>query len=130
MDWYEYAEFNGGVHFFRFRLKIPILCKFGPENQNCQFKQKFGTKTNFNMQNSVVRAVHFFFFWMGIPLWGKFHIWSWSWYQKFEICTVHKLFTFFQFWPEKNPMVMVTFSIFNNKQSFLVNLVHQIKTPV
>ena len=28
--------------------------KFGPENQNCQFKLKFGTKTNLNMQNSVV----------------------------------------------------------------------------
>ena len=29
-----------------------FLGKFCPENQNCQFKLKFGTKTNSNMQNS------------------------------------------------------------------------------
>ena len=28
--------------------------KFGPKNQNCQFKVKFGTLTNLNMQNSMV----------------------------------------------------------------------------
>ena len=54
IHWLDYAEFNGGVHFFWFRLKIPIWGKFVPENQNCQFKLKFGTKTNWNMQNSVV----------------------------------------------------------------------------
>ena len=32
-----------------------FLRKFGQEkNQNCQFKLKFGTLTNLNMQNSVV----------------------------------------------------------------------------
>ena len=30
------------------------LGKFGPKNQNCQFKLKFGTKTNLNMENSMV----------------------------------------------------------------------------
>ena len=30
----------------------------------------------------------------------------------------------------QNSMVVVTFSIFNKKQSFLVDLVHKIKTPV
>ena len=28
--------------------------KFGPKNQNCQFKLKFKTKTNSNMQNPMV----------------------------------------------------------------------------
>ena len=35
VDWFEYAEFNGCVHFFWFRLKVPFLGKFAPENQNC-----------------------------------------------------------------------------------------------
>ena len=40
--------------FFRFRSEFPFLGKFGPKNQNCQFKLKFGTKPNSNMQNSMV----------------------------------------------------------------------------
>ena len=28
--------------FFYFRPEIPFLGKFGPKNQNCQFKLKFG----------------------------------------------------------------------------------------
>ena len=28
--------------------------KFSPKSENCQFKLKFGTKTNSNMQNSIV----------------------------------------------------------------------------
>ena len=27
------------------KYPIPFLGKFGPKNQNCQFKLKFGTKT-------------------------------------------------------------------------------------
>ena len=50
---FEYAEFSGYVHFFRFRPQIPFLGKFGPKNQNCQFILKFGTWTNSNMQNSM-----------------------------------------------------------------------------
>ena len=48
------VEFNGGVHFFCFRWETPFQGKFGPKNQNCQFQLKFGTKTNSNMQSSVV----------------------------------------------------------------------------
>ena len=36
-------ELNGVVHFFCFRPETPFLGKFGPKNQNCQFKLKFGT---------------------------------------------------------------------------------------
>ena len=42
------------VFFFWFRLEIPFLGQFDPENQNCKFKLKFGTKTNLNMKNSMV----------------------------------------------------------------------------
>ena len=37
-----------------FRSETPFLGTFGPKNQNCQLKLKFGTKTNLNMQNSMV----------------------------------------------------------------------------
>ena len=40
--------------FFSFRPEIPFLGKFDPKNQNCQFKRKFGTWTNSNMQNSMM----------------------------------------------------------------------------
>ena len=40
--------FTFSVSRFRF------LGKFGPKNQSCQFKLKFGAKTNLNMQSSVV----------------------------------------------------------------------------
>ena len=50
---FEYAEFSGYVHFFRFRPQIPFLSKFGPKNQNCQFIPKFCTWTNSNMHNSM-----------------------------------------------------------------------------
>ena len=47
-------QFNGAVDFSCFRPKIPFLGKFGPKNQNFQFKLKFGTETNAGMQNSMV----------------------------------------------------------------------------
>ena len=37
------AEFNSDVHFFGFQPEITFLGKFGPKNQNCPFKLKFGT---------------------------------------------------------------------------------------
>ena len=33
---------------------MPFGCKFGPQNQNCQFKLKFGTWTNLNIHNWMV----------------------------------------------------------------------------
>ena len=49
------------VHFFRFRVEIPFLNKFGIKNQNFQFKMKLDTDTNSNMQNSMV-VFNFFIF--------------------------------------------------------------------
>ena len=56
MDWKlqtKYAAFNGGVNFICFRLDISFLDKLGPKNRNCQFKLRFVTTTNSNMQNSM-----------------------------------------------------------------------------
>ena len=39
---------------FLFISEIAFWVKFGPKNQNYQFKLKLGTKINSNMQNSVV----------------------------------------------------------------------------
>ena len=39
---------------FSFLDQKEFLGKFGPTNQNRHFKLKFGTKTNLNMQNSMV----------------------------------------------------------------------------
>ena len=50
----QFAEFNGGVHFFCFRPEIPFLGKFDPKTRNGQFKLKFGTQTKWNLQHSVV----------------------------------------------------------------------------
>ena len=40
--------------FSSFYGKYSFLGKFGSKNQNCQFKLKFGIKTNSNIQNSMV----------------------------------------------------------------------------
>ena len=42
VDWFEYAEFNSDAQFLCFLLGLPFLVKFGPTNQNCPFKLKFG----------------------------------------------------------------------------------------
>ena len=39
--------------------KNPFLGKYGQKNQNCQFKRKFGTKTNLNMRNSECSLFEF-----------------------------------------------------------------------
>ena len=60
---FKYAEFNIDVHFFRFQLEISFLGKFGPKNQNYQFKLEFGTYSNSNMQSSMVMPTFFVFDW-------------------------------------------------------------------
>ena len=49
----EYSEFDGDT-FSVLNWKYLFLSKFEPRNQNYQFKLKFGTCTNLNMQNSMV----------------------------------------------------------------------------
>ena len=40
--------------FYLFYLEIPFLDKLAPKNKNCQFRLKFGTSANLNLQNSMV----------------------------------------------------------------------------
>ena len=49
----NYVE-NCGVHFFCFRTEKTLLGKSAQKNQNCQFKVKFCSNANVNMQNSMV----------------------------------------------------------------------------
>ena len=51
---FDYVEFNVAVHFSCFWVEMPFLGKFHSKNQIYQFKQKFGTYTTSNMQNSMV----------------------------------------------------------------------------
>ena len=55
-----------------FWVEIPYLGKFGPKNQNCHFKLKFGTYTNLSLQNSMWCS--FFLFLIGNTLFGQ--IWT------------------------------------------------------
>ena len=68
--------------FFCFWLEMPFLGKFGPKNQNCHFKLKFGTYSNSNMQNSMVMFILSVFDWK-YPFWAnlvqKVKIISLSW---------------------------------------------------
>ena len=50
----KYTKFNGGIHFFYFRIQIHFFGEFGPKNQNCEFKIKLRTQTNSNMHISVI----------------------------------------------------------------------------
>ena len=55
-----------------FDRKFPFwsyLVRFNQKNQNCQFKLKFGTWTNSNMQNSMVMFILFVLDW-------KCHFWT------------------------------------------------------
>ena len=49
-----------------------LLGKFGPEYQNCQFKLKFGTKTNSIEYEELNDDVQVFPFWLETPFLGKF----------------------------------------------------------
>ena len=61
LDLFEYVEFNGNVHFFSYRSKMPFWGKFGLKYQSCQFKLKLGASINLNMYNSTEMITLFFF---------------------------------------------------------------------
>ena len=50
--WTCKIQWSGSV--FCFDQKYLFWGKFGPKNQNCQFKLKFDTKTNSNTQSSLM----------------------------------------------------------------------------
>ena len=51
---FEYASFNGAVHFFTFQIKMLFLGNFGTKTENYLCKVKFGTQSNPNMQNAMM----------------------------------------------------------------------------
>ena len=48
-DQFEYAEFNGSVHFFCCTKETGFFGKFGPKTHNCHFQPKFSNKNYSNM---------------------------------------------------------------------------------
>ena len=44
-------------------FKFSVLGNLVQKNQNCQFKLKFGTKTNSNMQNLMMLFILFVLYW-------------------------------------------------------------------
>ena len=48
---------------FLFKLETPFLANLVQKAQNGHFKQKYGTKTDLNMQNSTVVLTFFVFDW-------------------------------------------------------------------
>ena len=107
------------VHFLSFRRETPFLRKFGPKNQNCQFKLEFGAQTSSNMQNSMAL---FTFPVLDRKLFGggKFgpKKQNWQFKLKFGTQTNSNM---------QNSMALLTFSVLDWKHPFWENLVQQIK---
>ena len=53
-DQLEYGEFNGGLQLFYVRQETLFFGKFRQKDGTCKFHPKCSTKTNSNMQNSIV----------------------------------------------------------------------------
>ena len=100
-------------------MEIPFLGKFGPKNQNYQFKLKFGTYTNSNMQNSLGMFL-FFCFWSEIHFLGKFGPKNQNYQFKLKFATYTNL-------KMKNWIVMFTFSVFDWEYAFWATLIQKIK---
>ena len=125
--------------FFCFRQDIPFLDKFGPKNQNCLFKLKLGTKTNWNMYNSMV--ISFFLllpgntcFWFnGSKFNGRLHFFSFPVDQKYafwkKISPKNQNCQFKGKFGTKTSANMqksvVTFSVLQRKCTFWANLVQK-----
>ena len=106
------------MRFVCFRPEILPLGKFGPKIRNCQFKLKFGTSTNSNMQNSVVEFTLYFL--SEIPFLGKFG-------QKFQNCQFKLKFGTSTDSNMQNSVVLFIFSVFDWKYPLWVNLAQKIK---
>ena len=105
--------------FFLFNRKYPFLCKFGPKNQNYQFKLKFDTFTNSNMQNSMMLFT-FFCFGTELIFLGKFGPKNQNCQFKVKLDTQTNS-------NMENSMMLFTFFIFDQKYPFWANLIQKIK---
>ena len=107
------------MQFFRSRPGTDFLGKFSLKYQNCQFKLKFGTQTNSNMQNSKV-IITFSVLPLKYPFWAnlvkKNKIVSLSWNLVARLIWMQNL------------MVVFTFPVFlDRKHTFRVNSVQKIE---
>ena len=100
-------------------MEIPFLGKFGPKNQNCHFKLKFGTYTNSNMHNSMVMFILSVFDWK-YPFWAnlvqKVKIISWSWNLVARLIRIYRI-----------QWYCSLFFVFEWKYPFWANTVQKIK---
>ena len=106
--------------FFCVRSEMSFLGKFGPKNQNCQFTLKFGTKTNFNMQNSMMVFNFAVLNWkypFGENLVSKFKIVSLSWHLAPRLINSNM----------QNSMVLFTVAVLDQKYPFWANLLQKVK---
>ena len=53
VDCFAYVIFNTDVNLFHLKPEITSFSKFGTKDQNCQFKLKFGSWINSNVQKSM-----------------------------------------------------------------------------
>ena len=104
--------------FFCLRPEIPVLGKFGPKNLKCQFKLKFDTKTNLNMQNSIVMVT--FCSRPKASFLGKFCL-------RNQNCQFKLKFGFETISDMQNSMVMFSFSVFDLKYPFWVVLAQKLR---
>ena len=115
LDYFEYAEFNGGIPFFCFKQEIPVLRKFDPKNQNCPYKLKFGTESNSNMWNLMVMLSFSVLDWKN-PFWANLTQKNQNYLHKLKFGTKYNSSML-------NLMVMFIFAVLDQKCSFWVNLI-------
>ena len=103
------------MRIFSLRPETPFLDKFGPKNQNCLSKLRFGTQTNSNMQNSMVMFT-FSVFYQKYPFWVNL-------VQKIKIVSFSTNLNM------QTSVVVVTFSITNlNMQTSVVVVIFPFST--
>ena len=103
-----------------FNWRYPFRENLIQKNQNCQFKLKFGTETNSNMQNSLVVSTF-------SVLDRKDPFWSWFFFQKNQNCQFKMKIGTKTNSNMQNSMALFIFSVLKWKHPFWANLVKKIK---
>ena len=103
---------------FFFRSEIRFLGKFGPQNQNCFHKVKFGIQINLNIQNSMV------IFTLSI-IGQKYSFWELG--PNNQNCEFKLKFVTQSNSNMQNSIVKFAFAVFNWKYRFWANLIQKIK---
>ena len=98
---------------------MPFLGKFGPKSQIYQFKLKFGTYTNSNMQN-LMAVFTFFVFNQKCRFWANLvqKVKNYQFKLKFGTYTNSNM---------QNSKTVFTFFVFDQKCCFWANLIQKVK---